>query len=360
MNPDKRRSAVSLASIFGWVLLSTLPCSAQELNWAEKMFKDRSHDFGVVARGAEVSYRFELTNIYKEDVYITNVRTTCGCTAAQPNKDVLKSRETAYVEATMDTRRFTRRKDSNVIITVQAAGQVETVHIPITAYIRTDVVLEPGSASFGTIDQGTSAEKKLSVAYAGRNDWTIREVLSTDDGIQARVVETSRAGGRVDYDLFVTLDSSHPCGELRTQLMLVTDDENNPKVPVLVEGTIEADVTVTPSVISLGLLKPGESKTVNVVVKGKKPFQIEKIECDTDEPLFKVRLPKTSQAVHLFPLTVTPPEKSGTFTETFTLTILGRPEPVTFKAYGKVVGSESDTAPDHQTATETSLRQSSH
>jgi hypothetical protein len=323
------------------------------------MFEQRSHDFGVVATGAQVSYRFKMTNIYQQDVHISNVRTTCGCTAAQPSKNLLASLDTAFIEVTMDTRKFKHRKDSNLIVTFDAPLATE-VYIPITAYIRTDVVLEPGSASFGAVDQGAGAERKLSVAYAGRGDWTIREVKSLSEHVEARAVERSRDrdGGFVNYDLFVTLKPTHPGGDLRTQVTLVTDDQNNPNVPVLVEAKIEADITVIPAVISLGLLRPGEPRTVPVIVKGKKPFEIEKIECDTDKAVFKVRLPdrSSSQMVHQFPLTVTPPDQTGTFTETFTLTIVGRPTPVTFKAHGQVV---APSAPTDSTAVERSLREPS-
>ena len=106
------------------------------------MFEKTSHDFGVVARGSDVSYRLKLKNKYKEDVHIADVRTTCGCSAGEPNKTTLKSLEEAYVEIKMDTRKFTRRKDSNVIVTFDAPLYQE-VTIPITAYIRTDVVVEP-------------------------------------------------------------------------------------------------------------------------------------------------------------------------------------------------------------------------
>lgn len=88
---------------------------ADEL-WAEKMFEKTTHDFGVVARGADSSYRLKLKNLYKETVHIAEVRTTCGCSAGKPSQETLASLEEAYVEITMDTRKFTRRKDSNVIV----------------------------------------------------------------------------------------------------------------------------------------------------------------------------------------------------------------------------------------------------
>ncbi|NOX54481.1 MAG: DUF1573 domain-containing protein [Planctomycetes bacterium] len=318
-------------------LLGASVAKGQAADWAEKMFEARSHDFGVVARGSDVRYRFKLKNIYQQTVHIASVQKTCGCTEARISKTTLQPGETAYIEVEMDTRRFIHRKDSNVIVTFDAPYYAQ-VYLPITAYIRTDVVVTPGSANFGTVEQGKSSQVKLDVAYAGRHDWKILRVEPDSEHVEARAVETRREGMYVNYDLIVTLKPTAPPGLFRSQIILVTDDQNGSRVPVLVEARIEAEYTVMPAVVSLGILHPGERKMVNVVVKGRKPFKIEKIECEVGEPTFKVRLPKTAQTVHVLPLTVVAPEKPGTISETFTLTIAGESAAVTFKVYGKIAG----------------------
>lgn len=319
-------------------LLVPAPPAAQGQEWAEKMFESQKVDFGVVARGADAVRRLKLKNIYKETVHISNVRTTCGCSAAEPSQTTLESRDEAYIQISMDTRKFTRRKDSNVIVTIDAPYYAE-VRIPVTAYIRTDVVLTPGRANFGPVEIGTGAQRKLTVSYAGRANWSIQSVESKNPHVKAQAVETARSDGRVTYDLVVELDKSAPVGKLREQITLITDDSNSPRVPVLVEATVEPDITVTPAKVSLGLLIPGQEKRVSVVLRGRRPFAIEKIEADSDTGAFRVRLPKDKRIVHVLPLTVTPPGDPGSFSESFTVTIADRDQPVTFEASGKIVAS---------------------
>ncbi|MBW3542904.1 MAG: DUF1573 domain-containing protein [Planctomycetes bacterium] len=312
---------------------------AQSSDWAEKMFEKTTHDFGVVARGADTRYRFAIKNPYKQTVHISNVRTTCGCSAATPDKTTLVTHETAFVEVTMDTLKFTHRKDSNLIVTFDQPLYAE-VKIPITAYIRTDVVLTPGAADFGAVPHGQPATKTIEVAYAGRSDWKIRDVRSKNKHLTARVEEKERSGGRVKYELILTLDESLSPGSLRDQVTIVTDDQN-PYVPLLVSARVESEFTITPETVSLGLLTPGREKTFNIVLRGRKPFQIESIECESDREAFKVRLPKETRPVHVLPMSVTPPDEPGEFNEEFIVTIAGREEPLHFKAYGKVAGGES-------------------
>src|SRR5690554_1935851 len=96
-----RMVAVGTVALF--CAVSTSATIAQELNWAEKMFSELKHDFGTVARGADTRTTIYVTNLYEEDVSITNVGTTCGCTAAQPDRTLLKTHEKAAIEVKMNT-----------------------------------------------------------------------------------------------------------------------------------------------------------------------------------------------------------------------------------------------------------------
>lgn len=307
--------------------------SAQE--WAQKMFDKQKVDFGVVARGADAVQIIKVTNLYKETIHIASVTTTCGCSAAKPETNTLESRAVTTISVTMDTRKFSKRKDSNVVVTIDKPYYAQ-VRIPVTAYIRTDVVLEPGSANFGAIAQGQESTRQVDIAYAGRSDWKLGEVKSASKFVEAKVTEKSRAEGQANYVLTVRLLPSAPVGLLRTQLMLSTNDANAPTFPVLVEARVEADITITPSKVSLGTVAAGEEVSQNVVVRGQKPFSISEVTCESKTLTVVANIQKVTRPVHVLRLNITVPTKAGDFSEELSITIPGRPEPVTFIAYGKV------------------------
>jgi len=320
------------------VLVSGGRAQAQDTSWAAKMFEKLEHDFGVVARGADTRYRLKITNKYQPAVHIANVTTTCGCTAAKPSKDTLQSLETAYIEITMDTKKFQQQKDSSVTVVIDQPQYAE-VRIPIHAYIRPDVVLTPGGADFGPVAKGAGQERKIGVAYAGRGSWKIKDVISKNPNIAAKVAETRRDGQYVNYDLVVTVKGSAPLGELRDQVTLVSDDAGNPYIPVLVEGRVEAEYSVSPELVSFGNVAPGAKKTMTVFVRGKRPFSIEKIESEHSQGMFEYRPPKDTRQMQAVPLTFIAPDEEQTVNEEFTVTIAGRSEPIMFKAYAKVVST---------------------
>src|SRR5262249_46338312 len=79
------------------LMLATVVAGAQ--GWAEKMFKGKtSHDFGTVPRGAQLVYRFTMTNIYAVQMEIENVKSGCGCVTAKPAKRILAPRESTTIE----------------------------------------------------------------------------------------------------------------------------------------------------------------------------------------------------------------------------------------------------------------------
>lgn len=328
----------TLHSLF-WTLVVLAwhtPTFAQDTRWAERMFSELNHDFGVVARGADVKYRLKITNNLQQPVHIASVTTSCGCTAAKPEKDALASGESTYVAITMNTIKFEGHKPSSVTVVFDRPARAE-VRIPVQSYIRRDVVLTPGGAQFGSVAKGKSVDRTIGIAYAGRSDWKIRDVISKNPHVQAQVVETQRSAGNVKYDLRITLKDGAPLGTFRDQLTLVTNDSGTSYIPVLLEGQVEAEYSVSPEFVSFGTLAPGERKTINIVVRGKTPFRVERIESETSSGLFEIRLPKDARPVHVLPLTLIAPDQPGTVDEDLFVSISESSEPLKFKSRCKIV-----------------------
>lgn len=334
--------AIACCGILGHCTL-THAQSGRQLNWAEKTLSDLNVDFGTVARGADTRHILKVTNLYEEDIYIVDVGTTCGCTAATPNKKLLKTDEVAEIEIVMNTVKFTHRKDSNVDVTLQFRGtqgraDTQRIRVPITAFIRTDVVLTPGNADFGTVEFNQGAERKIQISYAGRDDWKIQEVKVGHDDLSAQLKEVRRGGGRVDYELNLKLDAAAKLGEFQDRIVLKTDDRDSPEVPVLVTGRVAPDIEIVPGRYELGNLNPSQEKEFSVVVKGNRPFIIEGIECEEHADCFEFKpVPEVPKTVHVVRFRMTAPAEPGEFAETFTVSVAGRELPLKFHADGTIV-----------------------
>lgn len=305
--------------------------------WALNLFDKTSVDFGVIATGASAKKIIRVRNTYKEPVHIRSVATTCVCSGATASKNRLQPGEEATIEVTINTRKFKRRTNANVIVTFDAPKATKLV-IPVTAYIRADVAFEPGMVQLGSVPKGQAASQEIRVTHTGRSDWRIVKLVVPDKAIKASFKETHRSGARVDYALKVQLEPGVSVGLLRTLVTLVTDDQSNPRVPVLVEATIEPEFVVTPRTVALNKVPPGSKQEQRIVIRNtnRKPFEIDRIEPLDGE--FKYDRPAGTKAVQILPVTIVAPEAPGPFVRKYQVYLKGLEQPLRFEVRGEVQG----------------------
>ena len=276
---------------------------AEEPDWAKAMFSETSHDFGVVAAGAKVEYKFVIENIYEEDAHIKSVQSSCGCTTAKIDRQSLKTWEKAELTAVVntDTRQYYGRKDTTITINFDLPFEAE-VQVHIHAYIRRDVVVLPGVVEFGSVSQGATMVQKVSVSYAGRDDWRIEQIENNNPYLECQLAEVARGEGKVKYNLVVALKPNAPAGYIQDQLILVTNDVNQraARVPVAVEGVITQALSVRPSPLFLGVVEAGQPVSKPLVVQGKAPFRITAVR--SSDPRFSCKTPDGAKPVHLLPV----------------------------------------------------------
>lgn len=271
-----------------FVVALIAPRIAGSAPWAPKMFESLDHDFGTVARGSDTVYKFPVKNIWKEDVHLASVRSSCGCTDPSIENPDLKSHEVGYIVAKFNTRTFTGLHSATLTVTIDKPFPTQ-VQLRVHGNIRGDVVFQPGSVEFGNIDQGTETEKKVSVTYAGRSDWKITDVVAPSESssqFEVELTETGRQSNRVVYDLLVRLKPTAPAGYLNEQLVIVTNDGNNLRIPLDVQGQIVPELAISPANLVLGDVPVGQTVSKKIIVRGKKPFKITDIKCEDQQFTF--------------------------------------------------------------------------
>lgn len=320
------------------LVMASSPLSAKE--WAQKMFKLTKHDFGHVAHGSKTDFAFEITNCYQEDVHIADVTTSCGCTTPTITKNTLKTWEKGAIIATFNTRSYSGQRNATIKVVIDKPFYAE-VQLTVAGYIHNDVDFEPGSVAFGDVDQGSAAQKEITVTYYGRNPWEIKDVRSANDHLEVELGEPRKMADRVVYKMLVRLKNDAPAGYLHDTLSLVTDDQRLPSVPVSVEGRIIPPLTISPSSLFVGVLEPGTSVTKQLVVRAKKPFKILSVKC-ADEA-FQFKTGSDSKTVHLVPVTFTAGDKPGEIEQTIEIeTDLEVGGKTTCLARGTIQGEATD------------------
>ena len=328
---------MKLGILGSFCLSAIVASSASADDWARKMIDTKKVDFNVIAAGSEAVKFVEVKNIYNQSVHISSVSTTCGCSAATPGKTTLKPGETGSVEVKMNTQKFRRKKDSNLIIRFDLPRFAE-VRIPIHAYIRSDVVFDPGMIRFGNVDVGAGKTSNVEIRYAGRTDWEIVDVKEDNSVLSWKLSapKGDRASGRVNYQLTVQLDPAARAGRIRDVITLVTNDKVNPFVPLMVEGNVVPDITVTPSLVNFSRIQPGTIVPKKLIVRGKKKFSIESVGCEGMADCFEARVPEGERKLHTIPIQFSAPENAGRFEDELLIRIAGRTQPLRLRVQGIV------------------------
>ena len=292
------------------VIVSTMASSVTAQEWADKMFSKREHDFGTVARGAETVYRFEVTNLYKQPMKITGVSSSCGCTTPSVENGTFGTYEKAYVVAKFNTHSHVGRKGATLTVRFAPPYAAE-VQLRVHGNIRGDVVFQPGAVQFGAVDQGAVKEQLINVSYAGRQNWQIVDITNDNDHFEVELQEKSRYGGRVTYGLLVRLKDNLPAGYVKDQITVITNDglRDSQRIPLIVEGRVTPEISVTPEALVLGDVQTGQSVTKKLIVRGKKPFKILDVDCGDD--CFTFKTDSDSKRLHFVELTFNPTHPSG-------------------------------------------------
>jgi hypothetical protein len=323
------------------IVVATTASSCFAEAWATKLFAETKHDFGTVARGSDTSYKFAAKNIYKQEVELLSVRSSCGCTTPTIDKKVLKTGEVGYVTATFNTRTFTGIHGATLTVEVRWNDNGNWLHgeaqLRVDGNIRGDIVFTPGAVKFDSADQGAKAEQKIEVKYAGRSDWKIVDVRGASDSIEVELTPTQRYSGRVAYDVLVRLKDTAPAGYFNDQLVLVTNDEDNPRIPIYVAGRIVPQISVSPESLMLGDVTQGQQISKKIIVVGKKPFKILSFQCD-DEDAFQFKSDDQSKLRHIVDVTFNAKKNAGNVKEAIHIaTDLGDKLQASLTAYATIV-----------------------
>jgi len=248
------------------LLIPMVPTLAAD--WSDAVFPVKSHDFGTVAVAAKTEFKFPVYNNFSSTMHIRSVRASCGCTTPIIETEYIEPGKTGSIRARFNTDTFRGKRGATLTVIIDKPFYNE-VRLRVDGYIRSDMVFHPGSVEFSKLNQGESVTKSSKVMYAGRGDWEVVDVHSNFPWLVPTLKETGRGGGRVNYEISVTVREDAPTGFFQDEVLVLTNDRSMPRVPLKVAGQVDSALTISPQAIALGSIKPGQSITQKMILLGR-------------------------------------------------------------------------------------------
>jgi hypothetical protein len=120
------------------VLATAISCSQSNNGKANKKaaeitFAQAEHDFGTIEQGSNAEFAFVFKNTGKEDLVVSNVQTSCGCTIPEWTREPVKKRKSGVVNVHYNT-----HVSGNFIKSITVYSNAATS--PVTLKIRGTVV----------------------------------------------------------------------------------------------------------------------------------------------------------------------------------------------------------------------------
>lgn len=273
--------------------------------WYQQLTEDRAHDFGVVARASKQECVFEFVNSTDGDLFLTGVKTSCGCTKPTILTQHVRPGDQARVQAVFDTLNFYGERGATLTVSLQKSGptsQFGEIQFSVKGNIRRDVVLNPGEVIFEDVTVSEGANRTARLLYAGNPAWKILEVKSTNPNVvaEAREVERNAATGKVSYDLVVNLDGKQDAGSFSEFLTIVTNDAKTTGMPVAVKGVVKPRIEV--SAIQLGPVNKGQKIQKKLILQSSNAFAVNEVK--TNDPRIKFEPAEGEKTLHILTYTL--------------------------------------------------------
>lgn len=106
---------------------------AQESQGPAFTFDEEKHEFGDITQGEKVEFTFKFQNTGTESLIISNVLTTCGCTAPTWPKDPIPPKEKGEIKVVFNS--AGKMGKQNKVITIISNSVKQKDQITITANV---------------------------------------------------------------------------------------------------------------------------------------------------------------------------------------------------------------------------------
>ena len=204
------------------------------------------YNFGNITQGDIVSHTFIITNNGGDLLKITDVKASCGCTAANPTKRELKPGESSNLEVTFNSkgRKGPQTKTVNVT-TNDPEKKAVTLTIKCNIIVPEEKSSKTGAKiffpetqhDFGKVKEGLKIEYTFKFENKGTESLVVKDI-KTSCGCTAAVVSNSNLKPGEVGSIKVDFDTKNRAGRNSKSITIVSNDKNEPNKVL----TIYADV----------------------------------------------------------------------------------------------------------------------
>jgi hypothetical protein len=228
------------------VLLLIVSTAGAQIMGPKISFQKTEHDFGDIVQGEKVSHKFMVTNTGGDLLVIANVRASCGCTAALPDKRELSPGESTNIKVEFNSTGRLARQVKTVTV---SSNDKENPEVRLT--IRCNII-KPGDTqssntpkiffqetqhNFGKVPEGVVVDYEFKFVNKGSSTLNIKDI-KTSCGCTGTLLSEKQIEPGKEGTLKVALNTANRMGKLSRSITVISDDPNEPNKLLTVSAEI--------------------------------------------------------------------------------------------------------------------------
>jgi len=265
---DEKTEKTDQSPASGWTAPPASSAAAADEKSPGLQFEYLHHDFGKADEGASVEMEFPFINTSSDIITVTNVKASCGCTAAQLQKKTFAPGEGEAIKSTFNTKDRTGTQHKTITVTTDDEDN-PVYRLSFRGDVISKVYLEQKLLNFGEVMQGEEKAMTFHLINVSGQDLQISNLVSAagglkfEDGAPAAFTDKATGAEGVKIPVTVTIPSDYPQGPIATTLAIQTDYKDRPSHIGTIRGTVRGEVNIQPARIYFGFVKPGEAAERN-------------------------------------------------------------------------------------------------
>lgn len=197
------------------------------------------YNYGVAEQYTAVEHAYTLTNTGTEALKIRQVKSSCGCTAAKPEKNDLAPGESTQVKASFNTGNRKGAQTKTIRVFTNSAETPE-LELKLTGEVKETFTFDPPHTRFQEVAPDQPQTGKITVTYRSDQPTSIKEITLSDPEIIKVAYDKS-----VQFPLTLKKDESI----VMTVTMTLPKDRNffHGQIKIVREGQMEIGYYVSAS-----------------------------------------------------------------------------------------------------------------
>jgi hypothetical protein len=240
------------------------------------------HDFGDIDKGDKVTHEFAFENAGKSDLTISDVKPSCGCTTATPEKATYKPGEKGVIPVTFDSGRFSGVFSKTITVTSNDEANPK-IQLKIKGKILQDINIEPSRLNLVNVKRGVDLEKEILVSTDRMEKVEVTKVTANIDYLTFDTVRVDDRNVKVMVT-FKAADVPREKKRVNGMIDIETNSESQQVLKVGVYINIADPINANPRTVHFFASKKGEEREtiINLKSMDQKAFKVLEAHSDLD------------------------------------------------------------------------------